>query len=180
MAWTAPMTAVANAIFTAAQFNTYVRDNLLETAPAKAVNAGGYMVVSGTNAIVERRGAQATVDTSESTTSATYANLTTSGPAVTVTTGVRALVILSCEALKAGGDTATSTARAAVDVSGATTIAATDAVCVCRAGPDERYQMSRVIFYDALTAGSNTFTMKYKVSSGTGTFSNRHLAVIPF
>ena len=54
MAWTAPMTAVANAVFTAAQFNTHVRDNLLETAPAKATTTGGYFVATGTNTIVQR------------------------------------------------------------------------------------------------------------------------------
>jgi hypothetical protein len=34
--WTAPMTAVAHTAFPATSFNTYVRDNLLESAPAKA------------------------------------------------------------------------------------------------------------------------------------------------
>ena len=34
MAWTAPMTAVSGSVLTAAQWNTNVRDNLLETAPA--------------------------------------------------------------------------------------------------------------------------------------------------
>jgi hypothetical protein len=31
-----------------------------------------------------------------------------------------------------------------------------------------------------LTAGSNTFTAKYKVTSGTGTFSVRRISVMPF
>lgn len=39
MAWTAPMTASANGTLTAAQFNTHVRDNLLETETAKATAA---------------------------------------------------------------------------------------------------------------------------------------------
>jgi hypothetical protein len=31
----------------------------------------------------------------------------------------------------------------------------------------------------ALTPGSNTFTMKYRVSSGTGTFADRRISVMP-
>ena len=33
------MTAVSGSVYTAAQFNTFVRDNLNETAPAKATTA---------------------------------------------------------------------------------------------------------------------------------------------
>jgi hypothetical protein len=32
----------------------------------------------------------------------------------------------------------------------------------------------------SLTPGSNTFTMKYRVTAGTGTFLARQIAVIPF
>lgn len=39
MAWTAPLTAALNGTLTAAQFNTHVRDNLLETEAAKATAA---------------------------------------------------------------------------------------------------------------------------------------------
>ena len=55
MAWSAPMTAVANSTFTAAQFNQYVRDNLNETAPALATAAGSYFAADGINSIAERR-----------------------------------------------------------------------------------------------------------------------------
>lgn len=65
MAWTSPMTAVANTEFTAVQFNTHIRDNLLETAPAKAVNPGSYFAVSGTNSIAERTPAQDIILTDE-------------------------------------------------------------------------------------------------------------------
>ena len=48
------MTAVASSVFTAAQFNTFIRDNLNETSPAKATTAGAYFTVSGTNLRVGR------------------------------------------------------------------------------------------------------------------------------
>lgn len=93
MAWSTPLTAVANASLTAAQWNASVRDNLLETAPAKATTATGYFVATGTNAIAQRVPLSSAIATDQSTTSTGgYANLTTSGPAVTVTTGVAALV----------------------------------------------------------------------------------------
>jgi hypothetical protein len=35
-------------------------------------------------------------------------------------------------------------------------------------------------FLESLNAGSNTFTMRYRVTAGTGTFSARRIGVIPF
>ncbi len=92
MAWTAPMTAIAGSVFTAAQFNTFIRDNLAETAPAKATNPGAYFTTSDTNQISERAFLDAIVETSQGTTSTTYTNLATSGPAVTVTSGPYLLI----------------------------------------------------------------------------------------
>ena len=97
MTWIAPMTAVAGSVFTAAQFNTFVRDLLNETAPAKATTPGSHFVATGTNQIAERIPAQASVNTSESTASTTFVNLTTPGPSVTVTTGSSALIVMSAE-----------------------------------------------------------------------------------
>jgi len=39
MAWFTPLAGVSTATLTAAQWNASVRDNLLETAPAKATSA---------------------------------------------------------------------------------------------------------------------------------------------
>lgn len=176
MAWSAPMTAVASSVFTAAQFNTFLRDNLNETAPAKATTAGAHFVVSGTNEISQRLTGGAAVLTSETTTSTTFANLATVGPAVTVTTGPMALVVVhgSCENTGAGAS------RMGYEVSGATSIAAADnrgiaAFGVAGAG----VLASGVAFHTDLTPGSNTFTAKYRVASGTGTFVSRRLIVFP-
>lgn len=49
--WTAPRTWVASAILTAAQLNTHVRDNLLETAVAKVTTAGDIAQATGANAL---------------------------------------------------------------------------------------------------------------------------------
>lgn len=103
MAWTAPMTAVDGTAFTAAQFNTNVRDNLLETMPAKALTVGDYLTTAGTNSIVARRPYTAYVATSESTLSTAYTDLTTTGPTLTsVDVGAAAFVYLSAEVSNAG------------------------------------------------------------------------------
>ena len=124
MAWTAPMTAVAGNTLTAAQWNTHVRDNLLETAPAKATAAGRIFVTTAANAIAERVVDSETVATSQTTTSTSYTDLATTGPAVTVTTGARALVFYGAEM---ENTTSTALSAASVAVSGATTDAASDA-----------------------------------------------------
>ncbi len=40
-------------------------------------------------------------------------------------------------------------------------------------------QGSATFFVTGLTAGSNTFTAKYRVTGGTGTYLNRTIIVIP-
>lgn len=180
MAWTAPMTAVANTAFTAAQFNTNVRDNFLETAPAKATTAGGYFVATGTNAISQRLPASNIVLTSQTTASATFTTLATLGPSVTVTTGTKALVHI---AARIWNNTSNSASLASFEVTGATTIAASDNVAVLVDGVPSggsngnRQGVSTLV--TTLNAGTNTFTMKYRANSGTASFSYRELIVLP-
>lgn len=45
------MTAVSGAALTAAQWNTHVRDNLLETGPAKVTGSNQFLISSGPNAL---------------------------------------------------------------------------------------------------------------------------------
>lgn len=181
MAWTTPLTAVANATLTAAQWNASVRDNLLESAPAKATTAGQIFVSTAANAIAARVPTAATVMTSETTASTTYTALATPGPAVTVTTGTQALVIISSlEANNAVG----GFANASYAVSGSTTIAAGTGPSVLNykgqtaTGQDIK---SLAVLQGSLTGGSNTFTMQYNAGAGggTATFLNRHIIVFP-
>lgn len=51
MAWTTPRTYTTGELVTAAILNTHVRDNLLETAPAKVTTAGDIIVATGANGI---------------------------------------------------------------------------------------------------------------------------------
>lgn len=177
MAWTAPLTAVANATLTAAQWNASVRDNLNETAPAKATTAGRFFVTAGVNSIAERAFEADEVATSQTTTSTSFTNLATTGPAVTLTTGVRVFIFLTCRMSNNGGG---QSSGMGYETSGATTAAAslTRAVEYESSNANDMVHCSHIHAL-TVTAGSNTFTAKYLVSAGTGTFDQRRIAVLP-
>jgi hypothetical protein len=172
--WSIPMTAVAGSTFTAAQFNQYVRDNLNETAPAKASAANQWIVSAGSNAIVARTISSALIAASESTTSNTFTDLTTPGPAVTATTGNTALVTISSSV----ANSSTGFGLIAVAVSGATTLAASDTNSI-GLYPGSGARVAGILFLTGLTAGSNTFTLKYRQATGTTTFLDRRIGVLP-
>lgn len=176
MAWSTPLTAVSNTSLTAAQWNASVRDDLLETAPAK-FSAGGQLFVStAANAGAVRVPQAAFVGTLETTTSTTYTDLATIGPTLpSVITGTSVLVFFRCDAVNSG---AGSTLMSFV-VTGATSRAASDANAV---GPDGSTKIRAgvvVMLFASLTPGANTFNAQYRVTSGTGTFANRQLGVFP-
>jgi hypothetical protein len=170
------MTATSGNVYTAAQFNTNTRDNLNASPNALATTAGSIFVTTAANAIAERIPAAAHVDTSETTASSTATDLTTPGPAVTVTSGTQMLVIVNC---RISSSSASYAAVAAFAISGATTLAAAIQNSGNSAGTSAATAGGAWLL--AVTAGSNTVTMKYWTVSGgsTGTFSNRYLTVIP-
>lgn len=120
--------------------------------------------------------ATTSVATSQTTTSTSYTDLATAGPAATVTIGANglALVIITGKLFNSGvNDTFMGYA-----VSGANTVAATDTTAqVVNSTPGQRN--STMSLLTGLTPGSTTFTAKYRVAAGTGTFSDRNIIVIP-
>lgn len=180
MAWTSPITFATGEILTAAQMNTYLRDNLLETAPAKATTPGGIFVTTGANAIAERVPAGATVAASQSTTSSTFVNLATVGPSVTVNTGSQAIVSLY-SAMSV--NTSNNQAEAGYAVSGATIIAATSTRVIQIDGTPsgDELRIGATFFQSGLNPGVNTFTMQYRAPTAgvSATFVDRHIVVIP-
>lgn len=115
------------------------------------------------------------------TSSLTYVSLS-GGPAVTETlvTGQKVLVIVSC---RADNTVATSTAASNMSfaVSGASTLAASDANAaeitgVCGAGTT-----TRVSLFTAQATGSTVFTSQYRaVGSGTSSFYDRRITTKKF
>ncbi len=125
--------------------------------------------------------AQDTVDAEQDSTSTSYTDLTTSGPAVTVTTGTKALVIVTAMCRNAIVGAAASTAFMSYAVSGATTVAANDNVAI-KVGSGSATPSFNCRFSSAslvtLTAGSNTFTAKYRTSADTGRWNHRAIFVM--
>jgi hypothetical protein len=119
------------------------------------------------------------VTTQESTTSSSYTDLTTS-QAVTLTTGTKALVALSCRTLN--GSTANINMGISFAVSGATTVTAADQYGTLQyygAATNAQFAVSSAIVITGLTAGSNTFTMKFKSNgSNSAFFENRNISVV--
>lgn len=119
---------------------------------------------------------EASIGSSQSTTSTSYTDLATVGPSVTITTGTLALVLVSSFiTAPAGFYGAISFA-----ISGATTSSATDSNGLFLQAPAagaQQISFTKLVPV-SLTAGSNTFTAKYRVTGGTGTFENRSLTVI--
>ena len=178
MSWTTPVTAASNAPLTAAQWNASVRDNLLETAPAKATTASSMFAASGANQIVERVPQTALVLGSDSVSATAYANTTTPGPSVTATTATKALVAVSGWLTNGLGG---ASIYMAMEVSGASSIAASDTWALEQrdSGGSGAQNCSRVHLETALSAGSNTFNTKYRVSSSSGSVQRRHMTVLP-
>jgi hypothetical protein len=184
MAWTAPFTAVSGSVFQAAQFNASIRDNLLETAPAKATTPGSIFAVTDTNRIAERTPGAATDNTEATITSTTFADPAAGnpGPWVTINTGVMALV-----GFRATLNIPSATARVecSYEVSGATTRAAinTRSIGYSASGNAANSGMflrgSTVDLCTGLTPGMNTFRLMYNVSSGTGVADSRRIWVLP-
>lgn len=175
MAWNAPITWTTNQTVTAAQLNTQISQNMLETAPAKAT-LGSYpqhFVVASTNSIAAREIKDNIVSTQESTTSTSFTDLATVGAEVTVSTGSFALVFPASRVFNTAG----GVAYASFVITGATTgDSASDARGVANQGSDDIRAASVQLM--AATAGVNVFTMQYRVSSATGTFQSRRLCVM--
>lgn len=179
MAWSTPLTAVANATLTAAQWNASVRDNLNVTPAALATTPGSIFVVTAANTIAERTPQTALVGGSDSVTSTSYANTTTPGPSVTATTSTKALLAVSGHMTNSSGG---NSVYMSIETSGATAISAADTWALEQrdSSTNGNINASRLHLETALTSGSNTFNIKYRVSGGTGTVQRRHITVIPF
>lgn len=152
MSWTAPRTFVTGEIETASIFNTHLRDNLTALQAQSAVVAAA-----------------------ETSASTSYANLATAGPALTLVTGTQVLLTVGAEMAAS----AAASVYMSAAVSGASTLAAADpsAVVANSSSVFNVSQQSYQSLFTGLTAGTNTFTAKYKVSGNAGTWINRNLVV---
>lgn len=179
MAWTAPRTWVSTEIITASIMNTHVRDNLLETAPAKAT-AAGLVLATAANSIVVRPPSSASVTALETTASTGYTNIGTDGPAVSIPTGSDVFIAISA---RVSSTTAGALPSFAYAIAGATAISAdvTRSYQAEISNSNDVYMGTFAITQGTLTPGTNTFQMKYAELNGVGTatFATRRISVIP-
>lgn len=124
-------------------------------------------------------GSTAQVLTDETTTSASYTNLATVGPSVTISsTGTLALVLIGC--MQYVSSEASFGSAMSFDISGATTLAASDNYKLAATeGPIGEGAAAGQWALVTITPGSNTYTAKYRVGSNTitGHFINRRIWV---
>ncbi|MER5252887.1 hypothetical protein [Streptomyces sp. NPDC002855] len=167
---------------TAAQLNEQLRDNMLETMPAKALEQHGFFTTLSENKIVARTsGKSHRVNTSQNTTSTSYTDLGTAGPSVTVETGSTAFVFISGRVSNSG---LASSTYMSFQVTGATTDTSSAtmddrALILDGVAANSGWRIGTWDLLKNLVPGENTFTAKYKVGSGTGTFYYRQIAVWP-
>jgi len=121
-------------------------------------------------------GGGASVTTQQDTTSTSYVDLGTVGPSVSVTlTEPRTVIVLvKAEMLQTS---TTDDVFMSFAASGATTLAADDSRSVRHngSGTAEAYSSFAVV---ACSAGTTTFTSKYRVQGGNGRFVNRSIAAV--
>ncbi|HTE68645.1 MAG TPA: hypothetical protein VK942_07800 [Actinomycetes bacterium] len=121
------------------------------------------------------RPTDATVATSETTASTSFVDLATPGPAITLETGTTAQVTLTLSMFSSGS----FHTFMGFAVSGASTLAAADIRSLFFVSNTNPHRMSATYLVTGLTAGSNTFTAKYRAGAGTGTFHDRNIIVAP-
>lgn len=133
------------------------------------------------------------VDTLQSTASATFVDLATAGPSVTVTVGQTGRVMVGVSmVIRWDNEGQDGGGASNVELSGANVISASDAASDPTPGVLAYIQLpasasiygqgmyTRTRFMEGLTPGSTTFTLKYKAYAGTAMFQNRVLWVIPY
>ncbi len=180
MAWTTPITFASGDNLTASDLNTYLRDNFNEVETAKASQAGGFFVVSDMNQVEERRIHQHLVRNTASTTSTSFVDLSGSpGPSVTLRTGTMALIIVCAQLWNSS---AGATSLMSHEVSGISSLAAADtfSLLVEPVSAGQSISGSYWVLREDVTPGVNTFTAKYRATSGTASFMRRRIMVIPF
>lgn len=182
MAWTAPFTAVSGNVFTASQWNQYARDNLRVSEAAVAMTAGGLICTTGANALIQRTPTVLMVPFYDATATATYVDLPNgAGPAFSVVHGTACLISVGCGLYNS---IAGLGSRMTFDLSGSNTLAATDdnSFYAESGTAGDTFHGTWTGVRMGMTAGTTTFTAKYRTTAGggTSTFAHRVIAVVPF
>ena len=167
-----PGTTLGDLAYSSATANTNTRLGIGSTGQVLTVTGG---VPTWATAAGQAASASAQVNTQQSTTSGSFTDLATAGPAVTLTTGTKALVIVDCVSLNTSNQVGSFMG---CEVSGASSVSPSNNDAAQTFSGNEFATRTKAIRYSGLTAGSNTFTAKYKVEGSTGTFEKRNIFVM--
>ena len=121
---------------------------------------------------------EAYVGTLQSTTSLAFTDLTTVGPTCVVTLATARRVLIFLKAMLRQTTTTPNRVLMSVAGTGATVAAAGDAAAVIHNGSGQAESYAGIVYLDC-AAGTTTFTAKYRVVGGTGSFQDRFMVVIP-
>lgn len=175
-------------------------DTINESTLNNGVTVGGVNIRSGalttsnsvvttniTNASVTANklatgASSATVNTSETTTSGSYVSLATATDSVTVIIGANGLALVTIGCWMSCSLASGNAVRMSFAASGANTIGAGTAPynIVYQTWTTNAFnEGGRTWLITGLTPGSTTFAAKYLTDSGTGTFKERNIAVVP-
>jgi hypothetical protein len=166
-----PSTTEGDIEYRSATANTNTRLGIGTTGQVLTVTGGVPAWETAASAVPANDGA--TISTMQATSSTTYTDLVTVGPSVTVTTGTKVLVIIGAYIEASGGLSYMS-----FEISGATTSAASDTTSTGSNGGSALrayYSRAQVV---TVTAGSNTFTAKYRTWGGNRDFERRDIFVM--
>lgn len=149
------------------------------TAGAVAPATWGAQINDNLDDLDARTNPSSAFQSASGTTTSTSYTATLSGspgtnPSVTLVTGTAIELAISAEM----ANSTTGTCRVGVAISGATTAAASDTTGIAMSGTAS-FALGRTVRITGLTAGTNTFTLQYRVTAGTGTFVNRSIVAAP-
>jgi hypothetical protein len=168
---------------------TVTRDAAFNGTGEKTLAEGQFAYIEATNTTQYYDGAAwqsvgvanfatAQTNSNQSTTSTTYVDLTTV-TSVTVTTGANAFCVWHAAIVN---NTSIANCFVSVAVSGATTVAATDDITNLFQAPGSAQSIwvpfAAGHIFTGLTPGSNTFTMKFRTTTGTASFQARGIQVL--
>ena len=182
MAWSSPFTAVTGNVFTASQWNQYGRDNLLISEAAVALSAGGLICTTAANALIQRNPTVLMIPFYDATATTTYVDLPNgAGPAFSVANGTACLISVGATLYNSNAGLGS---RMTFALSGSNTLSATDdnSFYAESGTAGDTFSGTWTGVRMAMTAGTTTFTAKYRTTAGggTSTFAHRVIAVVPF
>jgi len=123
--------------------------------------------------------AAAYVSTSQTTASTSYTDLTTTTDQVTVTIGPSGMVLVGIYANSSNDTTAYTFTTFEMSGTNTLTASGTHQTVFYSSSANVGQRSAATHLLTGLNTGSTTFKMKYKVNSGTGSWSDRRIWVMP-